>query len=76
MLLNCTNYLTGMFEFCICFSCILSSSALVITVSESGKACRYSLWAVSDRSYGGLSFTSTDVGNVLAASGMSHKKNQ
>ncbi|OEL24211.1 putative peptide/nitrate transporter [Dichanthelium oligosanthes] len=30
----------------------------------------FSLWAVSDRSYGGLSFTSTDVGNVLAASGL------
>jgi len=30
----------------------------------------FSLWAVSDRSYGGLSFTTTDVGNVLAASGL------
>ncbi|KAL6627720.1 hypothetical protein ACP70R_031446 [Stipagrostis hirtigluma subsp. patula] len=30
----------------------------------------FSLWAVSDRSYGGLSFTSTDVGNVLASSGI------
>ncbi|KAL6849979.1 hypothetical protein ACP4OV_020606 [Aristida adscensionis] len=28
----------------------------------------FSLWAVSDRTYGGLSFTSTDVGNVLANS--------
>uniref|UniRef100_A0ACD5W0F4 Uncharacterized protein n=1 Tax=Avena sativa TaxID=4498 RepID=A0ACD5W0F4_AVESA len=29
----------------------------------------FSLWAVSDRKYGGLSFTSTDVGSVLALSG-------
>lgn len=45
--------------------------ALVITASKSGKKNLqvFSLWAVSDRSYGGLSFTSTDVGNVLAASG-------
>ncbi|VAH60083.1 unnamed protein product [Triticum turgidum subsp. durum] len=30
----------------------------------------FSLWAVSDRKYGGLSFTSTDVGSVLALSGL------
>lgn len=29
----------------------------------------FSLWAVSDRLYGGLSFTSNDVGEVLAISG-------
>ncbi|KAL6627718.1 hypothetical protein ACP70R_031444 [Stipagrostis hirtigluma subsp. patula] len=28
----------------------------------------FSLWAVSDKAYGGLSFSSTDVGNVLANS--------
>ncbi|KAJ7537429.1 hypothetical protein O6H91_11G005500 [Diphasiastrum complanatum] len=31
----------------------------------------FSLWAVSPKSHGGLSFTSSDVGNVLAASGFS-----
>ncbi|KAJ1283250.1 hypothetical protein BS78_03G114100 [Paspalum vaginatum] len=30
----------------------------------------FSLWAVSDRSFGGLSFTTTDVGNVLSLSGL------
>jgi len=30
----------------------------------------FSLWAVSDRSYGGLSFSSQDVGEVLAISGL------
>ncbi|VAH75970.1 unnamed protein product [Triticum turgidum subsp. durum] len=30
----------------------------------------FSLWAVSDRKYGGLNFTSTDVGSVLALSGL------
>ncbi|CAN8255155.1 unnamed protein product [Cochlearia groenlandica] len=30
----------------------------------------FSLWAVSDRSYGGLSFSSQDVGQVLAISGL------
>ena len=30
----------------------------------------FSLWAVSDRKYGGLSFTSTDVGSVLALTGI------
>uniref|UniRef100_A0A0A9F3S1 Major facilitator superfamily (MFS) profile domain-containing protein n=1 Tax=Arundo donax TaxID=35708 RepID=A0A0A9F3S1_ARUDO len=30
----------------------------------------FSLWAVSDRTYGGLSFSSQDVGNVLAISGV------
>jgi uncharacterized membrane protein len=30
----------------------------------------FSLWAVSDRAYGGLSFSSTDVGNVLSISGL------
>ncbi|KAL6626425.1 hypothetical protein ACP70R_030151 [Stipagrostis hirtigluma subsp. patula] len=30
----------------------------------------FSLWAVSDRTYGGLSFSSKDVGNVLAISGL------
>lgn len=31
----------------------------------------FSLWAVSDKSYGGLSFSSQDVGEVLAVSGFS-----
>ncbi|XP_038980705.1 protein ZINC INDUCED FACILITATOR 1-like isoform X2 [Phoenix dactylifera] len=31
----------------------------------------FSLWAVSDKSYGGLSFSSQDVGEVLAISGFS-----
>lgn len=30
----------------------------------------FSLWAVSDKKYGGLSFSSQDVGEVLAISGM------
>nr|CAB3481966.1 unnamed protein product [Digitaria exilis] len=30
----------------------------------------FSLWAVSDRRYGGLGFSTTDVGNVLAISGI------
>ncbi|PUZ49917.1 hypothetical protein GQ55_6G017800 [Panicum hallii var. hallii] len=30
----------------------------------------FSLWAISDRRYGGLSFSTTDVGNVLAISGL------
>ncbi|KAF8712727.1 hypothetical protein HU200_010199 [Digitaria exilis] len=30
----------------------------------------FSLWAVSDRRYGGLGFSTTDVGNVLAISGL------
>ena len=35
-----------------------------------GKLCKiFSLWAVSDISYGGLSFSSQDVGQVLAISG-------
>ena len=30
----------------------------------------FSLWAVSDRKYGGLSFSTQDVGVVLAVSGI------
>ncbi|TVU22584.1 hypothetical protein EJB05_32294, partial [Eragrostis curvula] len=30
----------------------------------------FSLWAISDRKYGGLSFSSSNVGNVLAISGL------
>lgn len=30
----------------------------------------FSLWAVSDKRYGGLGFSTTDVGNVIAISGI------
>jgi hypothetical protein len=42
------------------------------SVFESEKALQvFCLWAISDRRYGGLSFSTTDVGNVLAISGIS-----
>jgi hypothetical protein len=35
----------------------------------------FSLWAVSDRKYGGLSFSSQDVGSVLSISGILDTRN-
>jgi hypothetical protein len=48
--------------------CILSSIVFVIRIRKYMQV--FSLWAVSDRAYGGLSFSSTDVGNVLSISGI------
>jgi hypothetical protein len=33
----------------------------------------FSLWAVSDKKYGGLSFSSQDVGSILSISGILQK---
>ncbi|CAM0880862.1 unnamed protein product [Alopecurus aequalis] len=42
----------------------------ILSLQDVAYAEVFSLWAVSDRKYGGLSFTSTDVGNVLALTGI------
>ncbi|EOA23242.1 hypothetical protein CARUB_v10017130mg [Capsella rubella] len=42
----------------------------VFSLQEIAYSEIFSLWAVSDRSYGGLSFSSQDVGQVLAISGL------
>ncbi|KAG7564345.1 Major facilitator superfamily domain [Arabidopsis suecica] len=42
----------------------------VFSLQEIAYSEIFSLWAVSDRSYGGLSFSSQDVGEVLAISGL------
>ncbi|ONM31318.1 Carbohydrate transporter/ sugar porter/ transporter [Zea mays] len=42
----------------------------IFSLQDVAYAETFSLWAVSDRSFGGLSFTTTDVGNVLAMSGL------
>ncbi|CAD6232032.1 unnamed protein product [Miscanthus lutarioriparius] len=51
---------------------LMSSITLycIFSLQDVAYAETFSLWAVSDRSYGGLSFTTTDVGNVLAMSGL------
>ncbi|XP_040949469.1 probable peptide/nitrate transporter At3g43790 isoform X4 [Gossypium hirsutum] len=41
----------------------------VFSLQEMGYSEIFSLWAVSDKKYGGLSFSSQDVGEVLAISG-------
>uniref|UniRef100_A0A453J3M0 Uncharacterized protein n=1 Tax=Aegilops tauschii subsp. strangulata TaxID=200361 RepID=A0A453J3M0_AEGTS len=41
----------------------------VFTLHDTAYSEIFSLWAVSDKKYGGLSFSSKDVGQVLAASG-------
>lgn len=42
----------------------------VFSLQEIAYSEIFSLWAVSDISYGGLSFSSQDVGQVLAISGL------
>uniref|UniRef100_A0A8I7B7Q3 Major facilitator superfamily (MFS) profile domain-containing protein n=1 Tax=Hordeum vulgare subsp. vulgare TaxID=112509 RepID=A0A8I7B7Q3_HORVV len=44
----------------------------VFTLHDTAYSEIFSLWAVSDKKYGGLSFSSKDVGQVLAASGSIH----
>uniref|UniRef100_A0ACD5VW49 Uncharacterized protein n=1 Tax=Avena sativa TaxID=4498 RepID=A0ACD5VW49_AVESA len=48
----------------------LHSHLLLDFILERHKLQVFSLWAVSDRKYGGLSFSSQDVGSVLSISGL------
>nr|CBX24390.1 hypothetical_protein [Oryza glaberrima] len=49
----------------------MSSIITYCVFSLHDTAYRFSLWTVSDRKYGGLSFSSKDVGQVLAVAGAS-----
>ncbi|KQK03822.1 probable peptide/nitrate transporter At3g43790 [Brachypodium distachyon] len=42
----------------------------IFSLQDMAYAEVFSLWAVSDRKYGGLSFSSQDVGSILATSGL------
>uniref|UniRef100_A0A453EQ03 Nodulin-like domain-containing protein n=1 Tax=Aegilops tauschii subsp. strangulata TaxID=200361 RepID=A0A453EQ03_AEGTS len=44
----------------------------IFSLQDMAYAEVFSLWAVSDRKYGGLSFSSQDVGSVLSISGSIH----